>query len=136
MTKYMVDTCIVIDLLKDIPKAVSWYEEENVLTISRLTWFEVMEGVFQPGLSSSQLKNDVRQATRLMSEFNIIDINYAIGEQASELYLQYKPAFQKISTGHCIIAATALHLGIPVYSRNYKHMSPLLGDQLIVPYSL
>lgn len=34
----------------------------------------------------------------------------------------------------CLIAAPAQRLGVPLYTRNLKHFSPLLGDLAVMAY--
>ncbi len=39
-----------------------------------------------------------------------------------------------VGMNDCLIAAPAQRLGVPLYTRNLKHFSPLLGDLAVTAY--
>lgn len=133
----LIDTCLIIDLLQGRPEARGWYETlRHGFMVSRMTWFELFEGVFQQRLTSDDHRAAQRTLLRYLTPLTLIEISNPVSQHAGDLYLRRKPAYLTLSPADCLIAATALHQQVPLYSRNVKHMAPLLGEALIVPYML
>lgn len=137
MTDAFLDTCIVIDLLREEALAVDWFRRQaHQFGISRIVWFEVMEGVLADNLPAEREKKYQISALKLMQQFQIVEMSPQIGLLASQRYLQLKRANRGISPNDFLVAATAEYHDLPLISRNVKHMKSLLGDLLITPYSI
>lgn len=121
----LLDTAVIVDLLRGHPPALSWLEQQPRLGIAPIVWLEVIEGA-----RDSQAQ---RRAVRTLSHFERVqfqdqDFDWAI-RQALALRLSHN-----VDTMDCLIAACAHRLGLPLYSTNLKHFSPLLGPLAQRPY--
>jgi predicted nucleic acid-binding protein len=122
----LLDTVILVDLLRGHPPAISWLEgQSEQLGLSPVVWLEIIEG------AASKL--DQTRALRLLNRFERIevapaDFDWAIRE-ALALRLSHN-----IDMMDCLIAASAHRLGLPLFTRNFKHFQPLIGSLARKPY--
>jgi predicted nucleic acid-binding protein len=122
----LLDTAIVVDLLRDHPPAVSWLQgQQEPLGLSPVVWLEVIEGAAN--------KLDQQRAVQLLGRFERIevapaDFNWAI-RGALALRLSHN-----IDMMDCLIGASAHRLGLPLFTRNFKHFQPLIGSLALKPY--
>lgn len=45
MAAALVDTSIIVDILRGYPPAITWFNTQSDLAVSRAVWLEVLEGV-------------------------------------------------------------------------------------------
>jgi predicted nucleic acid-binding protein len=122
----LIDTSIVIDILRSYQPAVNWLQgQTEEIGITRFVWYEVIEG--------SSDKHQQHAAIRVLDKFRLIPITNEDVEWATVALLQH---YLKSNTDalDCLIAATAHRLQNPLYTRNLKHFRPLLGDLAQQPY--
>lgn len=121
----IVDTNIVIDLLKGQDKALEFIDShlDEDLYLSVLTVSEVYSGI---------KKQEVVTFEDLLTLFHLINVNKEISVEAGKLRRKYLPS-HGIEIPDAIIAATANNLNVPVASLDRKHFSVLVKN-LIVPY--
>ena len=121
----LLDTAIVVDLLRGYPPAVLWLEGQSQLALNPVVWLEVLEGAAN--------RKDQDRAVRLLGQFERIevlstDFDWAI-RQTLALRLSHR-----VDVMDCLIAASAHRLDLPVFTRNLKHFQPLIGPLARSPY--
>lgn len=126
MVNGLVDSSIVIDLLRGYPAAKYWAEEGHIVAISRATWFELMDGA--RNLQGQRATLDVIQ------RFALIEFSQEIIERAAESMFKWRLS-HNIDAFDCLIAATAEIQNLPLFTRNLKHFRPLIGDLARSPYT-
>ena len=119
------DTAIVVDILRGHPPAVDWLAQQGSLGLSAIVWLEVLEGAAD--------RQAEQAALRLLRRFERIEVvaqdsEWAI-RQLLRLHLSHGP-----DSMDCLIASANHRLDIPLYTRNLKHFTPLLGDLARKPY--
>lgn len=121
----LVDTSIIVDLLRAYAPAQSWYLAQQNLGLCRAVWLETLEGAAN--------KRDQQTAIELLRAFILVpqpddDMSWAV-ERLSRLKLSHN-----IDAFDCLIAAAAHRLRLTLYTRNLKHFEPLLGSAAVRPY--
>jgi predicted nucleic acid-binding protein len=121
------DTAIIVDLLRDYPPAVAWYEAQSPtsLGITPIVWMEVIEG--------APTKVRRLNAARLLRRFEMIYLTEVDLEWAMERQMRYELS-HGVGMMDCLIASVSHRLQVPLYTHNLKHFTPLLGDLAQKPY--
>lgn len=125
MVTCLLDTNILIDLLRGYSPSHTWIATQAYPGISRAVWLEVIEGA---GSANKQ-----RTALKLLNEFELVEFTDADFTWAASNLLRFSLS-HGIDSFDCLIAAPAQRLGVPLYTRNLKHFSPLLGDLAVTAY--
>jgi len=125
MVTAIIDTSIVIDLLRLHQPALGWISTQTDLGITPIVWLEVLQGVTN--------KNAQQKAFKLLESFDKIepaikDFSWAI-EAVTKYHLSHN-----IDAFDALIAASSYRMQIPLYTRNLKHFSPMLGNLAQQPY--
>ena len=110
----LLDTDILIDAGREIQEAVKLLERiegETKLTISVITQMELIVGC--------QSKHEYRSLERFLSRFEAISLNEQISILAVDLLRKYRLS-HGLLIADALIAATAIHLKIPLVSKNQK----------------
>lgn len=121
----LLDTAIIVDLLRAYPPALAWLGSQDQLALSSIVWLEIIDGATD-GMAQ-------RRAIELLRRFKRIDplpedLDWAI-EQALRFKLSHSTDIMD-----CLIASAAHRLRLPLYTRNLKHFLPLLGSLARKPY--
>jgi predicted nucleic acid-binding protein len=121
----LLDTAVIVDLLRFHPPAGAWLAAQSNLGLSPVVWLEIIEG------AADSLAQE--RAVKLLRRFELIEVmpegfDWAI-RQALRLRLSHNAG-----TMDCLIASVAHRLNLPLYTRNLKHFAPLLGDLALAPY--
>lgn len=125
MASGLVDSSVVIDLLRNYAPALAWVRGKTELAVTSVIWIEVLEGV----------ENKLQQqgAVKLLKRFQLIELVEADLQLAREYLLQYNLSHN--ADGYdCMIAAVALRLNLPLYTHNLKHFTPMIGSLAVKPY--
>jgi predicted nucleic acid-binding protein len=124
--RLVLDTNIVIDLLKKVPDVVARFlalmEAETAFLISPIVVAEVYAGAF------------VREYKDIESFFSLcqrIDTDSDTGRLAGLYANRYSKAFQGISLEDYLLAATAKAHRCPLWTRNRKHY-PMDDIELLI----
>src|SRR6266496_1678733 len=116
--KVVLDTAIMIDLLRGLPAArgfVTTLGERP--TCSEVTRVEVLRG----------MRSEERRATeRLFGVTTWVGVTETVARRAGQLGRQWRRSHQGIATADLIIAATAEELGLDLVTLNVKHF-PMFG---------
>jgi hypothetical protein len=121
----LLDTAILVDLLRSYEPSRDWLAEQPHLGIVPMVWLEIIQG-------AENLRSQ-RRAVELLRHFErveleSVDFDWAIG-QALRLKLSHS-----VDVMDCVIAAASHRLGLPLYTRNLKHFEPMLGALARKPY--
>jgi len=125
MVNALLDTSILIDLLRQFPPAITWFTSQGDLGVSSIVWLELLQGA-QNARSQQKARQLLHQFARI--EISTDDINWAI-KQVVKYNLSHS-----VGGIDCLIAATSYRLQIPLYTMNLKHFTPILGTLVQKPY--
>lgn len=126
MVTALVDSSIIIDLLRGFPDAQTWLKTQtDVLGVTHIVWLEVVQGATN--------KHKQRAAVRLLSDFALVDTTSDDMRWAMTALLKVNLT-HNVDALDCLIAATSRRLQVPLFTRNLKHFSPLLDKLAHKPY--
>lgn len=127
MISGILDTNIVVDLLRGFPDAVRWYAslQPQQIGITPIVWFEVLQG------AKNQLdqSRNVKFLLRFPIEHSTVDDN----EWAMVQFAHYRLSYG-LEYADAMIASVAVRLNVPLYTRNTKHYIMLPDVDEIAPY--
>jgi len=123
----LVDTAILVDLLRNYEPALEWKltRHGEIVGIVPYVFMEVMNGA-----------RDRRAQERALTFLHQFEMVYPIQDDLEWAMTQHVAHHLKFGVGviDCLIAAPAARLGLPLYTHNLKHFTPLLGDLAQRPY--
>jgi predicted nucleic acid-binding protein len=121
----VVDTTVVLHLLRRYEPALDWFNTDNVYGVSSITWMEVMVGA----------RNKAHQAEsrQILSQFVILYLTRTDQQWAMDSLERFQFAHH-IGINDCQIASVAHRLQLPLYTHNLRDMEPLLGKLASKPY--
>lgn len=125
MVDCLIDTNIIVDLLRGYTPTQVWIASLNKPGISHIVYLEVIQGVSD--------KKAQRSALQLMKSFAFIEIMRTDFDWATQQLIKLGLGYG-IDAFDCLIAAPAHRLQLPLYTRNMKHFAPLLGNLAQKPY--
>mgnify|MGYP005842272203 CR=1 FL=1 len=125
MVTALLDTSIVVDLMRKYPPADDWLKEQTGLGITRMVWLEIVEGALN--------RVEQQRAIRLLRDFELVEITNEDAEWATIQLIAFRLSHD-IDAIDCLIAATSHRLNIPLMTHNLKHFTPLLGSLAQKPY--
>lgn len=126
MTLHVLDTSVLIDVLRGSQAAVDWFGElEEVPVCSEITRTEVLRGVRSA---------ERAPAERLLAALHWIPVDERVSRRAGELGRQYRRSHTGLSTPELVIAATALELGAELATGNTRHYP--MFQRLRPPYDV
>ncbi len=127
MVDAFLDADILINLLRNFPSSLVWKSTQGkaIWGIAPAAWMQVIEG------ASNKIAQ--QRAGRFLKQFALIyptqsEIDWAM-QQLQIFYLSHN-----VDAFDCLIAAPAHRLQLPLYTRNLKHFTPLLGNLAQQPY--
>ncbi len=127
MVVALVDTNVVVDMIRKYPPSLSWLRTlpPKQIGITAIAYMEVIDG------ASNKVAQ--RAAGRLLSRFEIIYLTEIDFKWAMQQQSNYRLS-HNISMSDILIASVHLRLQVPLYTRNLKHFTPLLGALAQKPY--
>lgn len=125
MVTGLLDSNIVVDLLREREVARAWVAEQGRLGITRAVWLEVIEG--------ARDSVGLRRALALLNEFELVEFTVSDFDWATQQIIRYRLS-HNVDAFDCLIAAPSYRLQLPLYTRNVKHFVPLLGKLAQAPY--
>ena len=132
--KFFVDTSIFVDCLRKevVPSSRSFLERignEYSGYTSSITVAELSVGAY---LSRSE--NALEKTLELLNVVEVIDLDSRIAVDAGKIYAYLIQSGKRIELNDCLIAATALSLGInKIVTRNKKHFLRIEDIEAINP---
>ena len=115
-----VDTDVLIWHLRGYPQATRRLDELGALTLSAISWLEVLQGMRNKAELLAVKKMLDKRSARLLP------VTEAITLRATEL-MESLTLSHGLQMGDALIAATALDHGLPVLTANVKHFSAVTG---------
>lgn len=126
MVTGLVDTSIIIDLIRGYPDAYMWLSSiDETLGVTHFVWLEVIQG--------AQNKQKLASAMKILADFELIEITPADTQWAVQALATTRLA-HNVDALDSLIASVSYRLQIPLYTRNMKHFMPLLDDLAQKPY--
>ena len=126
MSDCLIDSDILIDNLRGYEPARSYLKPfETGEARGHISIITVAE------LSAGQMasEDEEERVKRLLSIFDIIDVDFAMAWRAGELRRTYKSRI-----ADAVIAATALSKDLTLMTRNVSHFEPIDGLRVEKPY--
>ncbi len=137
--KYLLDTCVVSELIKNNPdqRVVAWItcKEESSLFLSVLTFGEIHKGIEKMPISKKKklLHNWVKVELRERFENRIIDFNLEVATTWGKIQAFSESQGKAMPTIDGQIAATGLTHHLTVVTRNISDME-ISGVELYNPW--
>lgn len=123
----ILDTNILIDILRRHPPAVTWMNQQSTLRLGvpSIVRMELIYGS----------QNKIEQA-RSVGLTNIFEIVYPNEPDAHWAMLEFERFHlsHKIEIIDCFVAAMGVRLGVPVFTRNRKDFMLFSSVQVHAPY--
>jgi predicted nucleic acid-binding protein len=127
VTDAILDTSILIDLLRGFPPAEEWFATlgRQGVAITPVVWMETVQG------ATDRVRRS--QAIRFLRRFRIEhpteDDNRWAMRQTARFHLSHSIQLQD-----AMIASVAARLAVPLYTTNLKHFQPLPSVDVKKPY--
>jgi predicted nucleic acid-binding protein len=122
----LVDTTVVIHLLRRYQPALAWFNNNQVYGVTSTTWLEVMEGTTS--------KANQTQAKGILAQFEMLHLTVTDQVWAMDQLERFQFSHH-IGMNDCQIASVAYRLRVPLYTHNIKDMVPLIGKLAVKPYA-
>ena len=116
----LVDTDVLIWHLRGYAQATRRRDQLDALTLSAVSYLEVLQGMRNKAELAAVKKMLERRAATLLP------LSEAITLRAIDL-MESLALSHGLQMGDALIAATALEHGLPVLTANVKHFSPVEG---------
>lgn len=125
MVSGLLDTSILVDVARGYAPAQIWINQQDNLGVTRIVWLELLQGA--PNKQAEAL------SLRLLKRFVIQTTSESDLEWAVEAVLKTHLS-HNVGALDALIAAPSHRLQIPLYTRNLKHFTPILGHLAQQPY--
>jgi len=125
----LLDSDVFIDLLREYPPAVTWFDGLDDTETMALAGFVVME--LLQGCKNKSQQTKLQQA---LTYYEVIWLSSDQCQQALELFSQYHLS-HNAGLIDVLVGQTALMLNVPLYTFNRKHYQFIPGLQTIQPYT-
>ena len=121
----LLDTVVLVDILRAFPAATAWLSGQDQLGVSPIVWLEIIEGAKNAG--------DQARAVKLLQLFERIEILPIDFDWAIQQALRFRLS-HNVDMMDCLLAASAKRLGLPLFTHNLKHFQPMIGNLAQKPY--
>jgi predicted nucleic acid-binding protein len=132
-TKTIIDTDILIDLLRNKKEAVAFVaalEEKKIeLATTVINAFELHYGAHK----SRQPQKNLQATKKLLSRLDVLPLTSKSAQMAGHIYAQLETKDQTIGLRDTIIAAIALTREQSVATRNTEHFKKITDLKIISP---
>lgn len=127
MIDAVLDTSVVIDLLRGLGPATQWFSSlgKQRPAITPIVWMEAVQGA----TDATKRAQAIRFLRQFFVEHATPDDNRWAMRQLSRFYLSHGVHLQDV-----MIASVAVRLDVPLYTLNLKHYEPLPSIRVIRPY--
>jgi predicted nucleic acid-binding protein len=123
----LIDTNILIDILRGYPRAVKWAQSNPHITLwlPSIVRMEIVAGC--------NTKQELRDALNLMKPLKLVHITEVDSAWAMEKFELFHLS-HKVEIADCFLAAMSIRLQLPVYTRNTKDLLVFKAVQIVNPY--
>jgi predicted nucleic acid-binding protein len=124
VTPTVVDTSVLIDVLRGSTTAVAWFAGlDEVPTCSEVTRVEVLQGVRSAERAPTE---------RLLQTMRWMPVDESVSRSAGDLGRRYRHSHKGIGVADLIIAATCIETGSHLATMNTRHFP--MFEPLVPPY--
>jgi len=121
---YIVDTDVLVDYLRNMEGAANYLDSIGEWMYSVVTAMELITGAAN--------QKDLKKLEKILTDYRETPLSQEIGARARELMKTHaKP--DGLLPLDALIAATALHEGVRLSTKNRKHFRNIEGLDLEVP---
>jgi predicted nucleic acid-binding protein len=122
----IVDTNILIELYRKNAATIAWFSGQGDLGVTTISWLEFMVGAAG--------KQGQQRCLQIVAQFTLHHLTTSDQEWAMQQLLRYRLS-HGVSKDDCLIASVCNRLQVPMFTRNVKDFTPMLGSRLVVkPY--
>jgi predicted nucleic acid-binding protein len=124
----LLDSDVLIDLLRQYPPAVGWFDalrEDEELAAPGYVVMELIQGC--------RNKAEQDKVQRELAVYGVVWPSAADCDQALEVFAAYRLS-HNAGVLDVLIGQTAVALGVPLHTFNQRHYSFIPGVQTIQPY--
>ncbi len=123
---FLLDTDVVIELMREVDDVVAWAgaHRDKAIGMSMLVRAEVLAGA-----GSRQEQDEIHRELRKYATIHIAPVD---SRQAVEWFEQFHLS-HGLGIVDCLIAASSVRLGKPLYTFNMKHFRAIPGLDAAAP---
>jgi predicted nucleic acid-binding protein len=126
MSKIMFDSDILIDLAREIPECIAFFNGINEeIYISVVSKMELLRGC--------RNKSEQKTTKIFLDDFTMLPVNSEESMMACDLYSQFHLS-HGVTILDCFIAASAISLHLILYTKNLKHLGIFPDIDVREPY--
>jgi tRNA(fMet)-specific endonuclease VapC len=130
-TRTVIDTDILIDLLRNVKKAVAFLtkieESGSLLSTTVINAFELYHGAHK----SREREQNLLATRKLLNRLIILPLGLRSAETAGRIYTQLETEGQPIGLRDALIGAITLTKGYTIVTRNVEHFQKITGLTVI-----
>ena len=125
----LLDSDVLIDLLRNYPPAIEWFdtlEEDEELMVSGYVVMELIQGC--------RNKSEQERTQHELATYGVVWLSPADCDKALEVYVAYHLS-HNAGLLDVLIGQTSVSLGVPLHTFNQRHYSFIPGMQTVQPYT-
>ncbi len=123
MTVAILDTTVIIHIFRKNHDALGWFARQTTnLSITPITWMEVMVGIPNKQAQSDSLK--------LLRGFEMVYLTTVDMDWAMQQMLRFRFS-RGVGVMDCFNASVCHRLKVPIYTHNVKHYLSILPAELV-----
>ena len=130
-TRTVIDTDILIDLLRNVKKAVAFLteieESGSLLSTTVINAFELIHGAHK----SREREQNLLATRKLLNRLILLPLGLRSAETAGRIYAQLETKGQPIGLRDALIGAITLTKGYTIVTRNVEHFQKITGLTVI-----
>jgi tRNA(fMet)-specific endonuclease VapC len=130
-TRTVIDTDILIDLLRNVKKVVAFLteieESRSLLSTTVINAFELYHGAHK----SREREQNLLATRKLLNRLILLPLGPRSAETAGRIYAQLETKGQPIGLRDALIGAITLTKGYTIVTRNVEHFQKITGLTVI-----
>jgi tRNA(fMet)-specific endonuclease VapC len=130
-TRTVIDTDILIDLLRNVKKVVGFLaeieERGNLLSTTVINAFELYHGAHK----SREREQNLLATRKLLNRLILLPLGLRSAETAGRIYAELETKGQPIGLRDALIGAITLTKGYTIITRNVEHFQKITGLTVI-----
>lgn len=130
-TRTVIDTDILIDLLRNVKKVVGFLaeieERGNLLSTTIINAFELYHGAHK----SRESERNLLATRKLLNRLILLPLELRSAETAGRIYAELETKGQPIGLRDALIGAISLTKGYTILTRNVEHFQRITGLTVI-----
>jgi len=124
------DTNILVDLLREIPKTIKWikeYKDKYELSTTIINVFELYAGAYK----DVNVEKKISDINELLQNFKILDFSIKCAKEAGKQKAKLESQGLMIDRGDLFIGSIVLSNNLPLKTNNKKHFERIEGLRLV-----